>query len=387
MLSSNANGENLKSNAFRRTIVANRMKVRCREDWIGKLAILVISPESYVHISSEMPVEMVNEWGMEGIFVSANKPYLTVEKSFKNSGILEKITFVDCASRLAGENPSGERVVLINNPADLAQLTESITKSIEKLGDKKFLVFDSLTTLIIYSEFSQLTQFAHRLGLIMKTKEVTSFFLAVDQEATKEMLRFLSTIADNYTHLQINKEGEVTAVSDLTSMQSIYEAPMPIFNVPEQTSSATKSEENLKPYDIFLCYKKNSGKDFADHLKAGLEEFGLHTFLDSKDISEIVDGLEEWAKIRDKALDESKIFILIMTPGFDLSPEVRKELSLARKSGNKRFIYFRYRKMSRKIVIHLENELLDIGKQEQVSFESKEEILRLATNILFKNKV
>jgi hypothetical protein len=30
----------------------------------------------------------------------------------------------------------------------------------------------------------------------------------------------------------------------------------------------------LKPFDVFICHKKSSGKDFAEHLKAGLEELG-----------------------------------------------------------------------------------------------------------------
>lgn len=184
------------------------MKVDRREDWIGKLAILIIPPGSYVQISSEIPVEMVKEWGLEGVFVSANKPYLTMEESFRKLGILDKIIFVDCASRLAGDHPSAERLVLINNPADLTQLAISLTKSIDRLGEKKFLVFDSLTTLLIYSKLDPLTQFAHSLGLMLKTKRVTCFFLAVDQEATKEMLSFLSTIADEFVHVAINEGGE-----------------------------------------------------------------------------------------------------------------------------------------------------------------------------------
>ena len=184
------------------------MKVERREDWIGKIAILIIQPKSYVQISSEIPVEMVNEWGMEGVFVSANKPYLTIEENFRKFGILDKIIFVDCASILAGDNPSGERIVLINNPADLTQLALSLTRSIERLGEKRFLVFDSLTTLLIYSKLGPLTQFTHSLGLMMKTKKVTCFFLAVDQEATKEMLRFLSTIADEFVRVDINEGGE-----------------------------------------------------------------------------------------------------------------------------------------------------------------------------------
>jgi hypothetical protein len=142
----------------------------------------------------------------------------------------------------------------------------------------------------------------------------------------------------------------------------------------------------LKPFDIFICHKKSSGKDFAEHLKAGLEELGFHSFLDSKDIPKMVDGKEEWIEIRDKALKESKVFILIITPGFDLSQEVRNELKLARKLSNKQFIYFRHRDLGRKIIVDLATEKVDLGKQEQVSFETKEELLRLAHGILLKNR-
>ncbi len=188
------------------------MKVERRDDWIGKVAILIIQPELYTRISSEMPAEFVNEWGMEGVFVSANKPYLTVEDSFKNLGILEKIIFVDCASRLAGESPSGDRVVLVDNPGDLTQLMISLDKSIELVSQKRFLVFDSLTTLLIYSKVKTLTQFAHSLGVTMKAKKVTCFFLAVDQDATREMLKFLSTLADEFVKVGVNEVGETIIV-------------------------------------------------------------------------------------------------------------------------------------------------------------------------------
>jgi YHS domain-containing protein len=144
--------------------------------------------------------------------------------------------------------------------------------------------------------------------------------------------------------------------------------------------------EKMKPFEIFICHKKSSGKDFAEHIKLGLEELGYHTFLDSKDIPKIVDGKEEWAQIRDKAIKECKTFILLITPGFDLSPEVRNELKLARQVGNKQFIYFRHRNLARKIIVDLETEKVDLGKQEQVSFETKEELLRLIHGILSKSQ-
>jgi hypothetical protein len=138
----------------------------------------------------------------------------------------------------------------------------------------------------------------------------------------------------------------------------------------------------LTPFKVFICHKKSSGKDYAEHLKTGLDELGYHAFLDSKDIPKLVDGHEEWIAIRDQAIKEAHIFILLITPGFDLSQEVKNELRLARQLGEKRFIYFRHRDLGRKIMIDLGEEQVDLGRQEQVSFESKEELLRLAHGIL-----
>ncbi len=159
-----------------------------------------------------------------------------------------------------------------------------------------------------------------------------------------------------------------------------------IFERQSISDSKNQSSKVSRPFDVFLCYKKSSGKDYADHLKAGLEELGLHTFEDCKDIPQTVDTEEGWACSRDKALEESKYFVLIMTPGFNLSTEVVKEISIARKKANKTFVFFRHRSMGRNIVVNLGDEILDVGKLEQVSFESKEELLRLAHNILLNKK-
>jgi hypothetical protein len=155
---------------------------------------------------------------------------------------------------------------------------------------------------------------------------------------------------------------------------------------PTSYSKIDTNDKVPKPFVVFLCYKKSSGKDYADHLKTGIEELGWHTFEDCKDIPLTVNTEEGWACDRDKALEESKYFILIMTTGFNLSSEVVKEIGMARKQANKIFVFFRHRSMGRNIVVNLGDEVLDVGKLEQVSFETKEELLRLAGDILLKAK-
>ena len=181
------------------------MKTVFQNEWMEKVVILVIPPESYGYVSSTIPIEIAREWDMEGVFVSMNKPYLTAIESFTKSGIFDKIIFVDCASKLAGDSPTGDRLIVVRNPADLTELTISITKSIAMLPKNKFLIFDSLTTLLIYSKLTPVTRFAHSLGLKMKSNRVTSLFLAVEQETGKEMLKFLSTMADNLIYFRNEK--------------------------------------------------------------------------------------------------------------------------------------------------------------------------------------
>jgi hypothetical protein len=59
---------------------------------------------------------------------------------------------------------------------------------------------------------------------------------------------------------------------------------------------------------------------------------------------------------------------------------------MARKVGDKKFIFFRVRSLGRKFSIKLDDEVFETGKQEQVSFETKEELIRLAHNILLSEQ-
>lgn len=139
-------------------------------------------------------------------------------------------------------------------------------------------------------------------------------------------------------------------------------------------------------FDVFICYRRDSGEDFAEHLKMGLERFHMHTFLDTKDIPQKFKGTEEWTKIRNNAVVNSRFFLLIVTPGFDSSPEIKKELSLARKQAGKEFVYFRHKDLRPNLQIVLDNEELDLGKQQQIPFDTKQDLLRKAHNVLIDHQ-
>ena len=152
------------------------MKDARPEDWLGKIAILIVPPEDYVYISNEIPVELVKEWEMEGIIVSANKPFATAKVNLQQREILDSLVYLDCASKFAGLSPQGENLVLVDNPGNLVELEICITRCIRNPSVRRFLVFDSLTTLLIYNKSEDLTRFAHKLGMRLKSQSITAFF-------------------------------------------------------------------------------------------------------------------------------------------------------------------------------------------------------------------
>lgn len=132
-----------------------------------------------------------------------------------------------------------------------------------------------------------------------------------------------------------------------------------------------KKEES--EYDVFIAYYLTSGGDFAKHLWDGLKENNLNPFYDKGNIA----NSEEWEKVRDNALINCKIFILLMTPGFEIRPQIKHEVKLAMEH-NAQKLYCKDEKLSGE---HLRMKLddktvLDFNKSQYFTFENCEQLFR-----------
>ena len=143
-----------------------------------------------------------------------------------------------------------------------------------------------------------------------------------------------------------------------------------------------KMEMVNKDWDVFICYKRLSAEDLAEAVKKILEECHFRAFLDIKDIPSKFKGTDEWTHARDNAVLNCKVFVLIMTAGFELSDEVKKELTLARSIPDKLFAYFRHKDLPATQKIVLERETLDLSKQQQYSFGTLQDLVRTAHKVL-----
>jgi len=132
------------------------------------------------------------------------------------------------------------------------------------------------------------------------------------------------------------------------------------------------------PRHYFIAYKRDTGKDFAEHIHEGLHARGVDAFLDFIDIEE---GLsrDEWEKQRDDAIKKSNFFILIVTHNTCETEEIKKEMKLAISIKNidiRGFIYKPLWNKEEELIVDLGNEKIDLRKHQIRQFETKESLLR-----------
>ena len=126
-------------------------------------------------------------------------------------------------------------------------------------------------------------------------------------------------------------------------------------------------------YEVFICYKQNTGKDYALHLWEGLREFNHTPFLDIKDIpTKFSEGTQKWRELRDYAIKNCEVFLMIVTQGFESSPEIQTEIKLALEQ-HRELMCLIHRYLPKNITVE---SLINLGEYQQIPFETPQELLR-----------
>ncbi len=101
------------------------------------------------------------EGGMRCLYVITNSPIQMVKEQVRGWGLpqtaTDRITYVDMYSWLLGER-SNERFQ-IDNASDIASISVVLSSAAEAAGDRAFVVFDSISSLLSYNSEELCTRF------------------------------------------------------------------------------------------------------------------------------------------------------------------------------------------------------------------------------------
>ena len=135
-------------------------------------------------------------------------------------------------------------------------------------------------------------------------------------------------------------------------------------------------------FEVFICYKKLTGTELAEGLKEALWEIGkIKAFVASKDIPTEAEYSKEWKAVRNQAILECRTFVMLVTYGFENSPEIIEEIKLARHTPERKYMVFRWKKRDHDISVNLGNEVLPLQKFNQMPFSNLGEL----NNYFFDN--
>lgn len=135
-------------------------------------------------------------------YVTLNKTSESLKELFtKNKINIEKITFIDAISKTIKNVPDmGSGVYYISSPGALTEISLAITKFIKH--EFNYLIFDSLTNLLVYERRAPVAKFLSSLVNKIKESKVKAVFYALAVKEQETLIRESSMFVDKVIDLE-----------------------------------------------------------------------------------------------------------------------------------------------------------------------------------------
>lgn len=161
----------------------------------NQIILLITSGANY----SNMVPNILKKLGDSKIcYVTLNKTHQSLQELFQKKGIKTKnIVFIDCISKTIKECPNYiEGCYFVQSPAALTELSLCISKVL--VQNYKYLIFDSLTNLLIYERRAPVAKFVSSIvNKIRETKTKALFYtlsISEQEELIKETEMFVDKV-------------------------------------------------------------------------------------------------------------------------------------------------------------------------------------------------
>ena len=162
------------------------------------VALATVAAEQYQQTNIEIIRYLTAEESTPGVYVTLNKPFLTIEALMKNANVnTDMIIFIDAVSKTTGGNiEKTSKCLFIGNPENLSDISLAMDQAVLAISGKKFLFFDSLNTLLIYNKAGTVAKFIHFLSGKMRIWKVKGIIISLERESDQELLSELSQFCD-----------------------------------------------------------------------------------------------------------------------------------------------------------------------------------------------
>ena len=162
------------------------------------ILLVTVDAKNYQKAVIDIVRLLVNEQNVPGVYVTLNKPYEIMQRTFAGNGIDTRlIIFIDATSR-TDSSKKIENCLYIGSPEKLSDMSVAMDQAIKALPtDEKFLIFDSLNTLSIFNKPATVARFIHFLTGKMREWKTKGIIITLEKETDAALLDELTQFSDN----------------------------------------------------------------------------------------------------------------------------------------------------------------------------------------------
>lgn len=163
------------------------------------IALATVPASSYQSTNIEFVKHFTEVEGIPGVYVTLNKPYATIEGILKRAKVdTRMVIFIDAVTKTAGgELKKTKNCLYIGSPERLSDISIAMDQAVRAIPlEEKFVLFDSLSTLLLYNDPETVAQFIHFLAGKMRVWKIKGIIISLEKGANKALISKLTQVCD-----------------------------------------------------------------------------------------------------------------------------------------------------------------------------------------------
>jgi len=127
------------------------------------------------------------------VYLTITKPFESIFDDYSSLINNQNIIFIDCISHAAGISKEKSNCIYIESPSQLESILLEIMNSYKNTDDKKnkYLIIDSLSSLVIYNDAPLVTEFFTHLINRTRLSDITTISLTIEEELNDNIRKIL----------------------------------------------------------------------------------------------------------------------------------------------------------------------------------------------------
>jgi len=159
------------------------------------LILLSVTPTRYQEAVLEVLRYFSERFGM-GLYVTLNKPTATLVDYFGKAGVKGKLVFLDSITNISEQET--EICLFLGRMRELSDLSIGMSKMVSGRNGIKFVLFDSVSTLLIYNDTKSVQRFCHVCAERFRSMGLPAAFVSVEVGEGMDMIAQLAQFCDAY---------------------------------------------------------------------------------------------------------------------------------------------------------------------------------------------